>query len=347
MYMHRRRTVLKGLAAGAALGTLGAAAGQRPATAQQERYYLATVDQNPNRARVFDRSATRWNEEAIIWSFEGKTGWFDNKWGDLSDVKIRRTRQRGLVALLTASGGAVGIADITGRGEETDSDNLTWEAEPNGNPHALERIPYNGTIIAASSKGGSGDAGSLHIYAPNDPDDIDDFDNYTKIGDPDFAGAHGVLWDPRKSSNVSDGVLWVLGDARLVGYKVSGRGADTRFDRWRTVTIDHDGDHKMGHDLQPDYTHKGRLLLTDSAGVYAYDVNSGDTSISKSLWQQGRVKSIARHPSGEYIWVVGSPDTDEMGTHVQMGTTLGTADDERGWADARFYKARVFSDRYE
>jgi hypothetical protein len=59
------------------------------------------------------------------------------------------------------------------------------------------------------------------------------------------------------------------------------------------------------------------------------------------------VKSIARHPSGEFVWVVGSKDTGEMGTHVSFGTKLGAATDEQGWKDARFYKARIFSADYE
>jgi hypothetical protein len=128
----------------------------------------------------------------------------------------------------------------------------------------------------------------------------------------------------------------VLGDGKLVGYK------------WRTVEIRHDG-HKMGHDLQPDYANKGRLLLTDSEGIYGYDVNADKLVIGKDeeLWGKNRVKSIARHPSGEFVWVVGSKDTGEMGTHVSFGTKLGAATDEQGWKDARFYKARIFSADYE
>ena len=60
-----------------------------------------------------------------------------------------------------------------------------------------------------------------------------------------------------------------------------------------------------------------------------------------------RVKSIARHPvTEEYIWIVGSRDTEETGTTVSIGTDLGTPSTDRGWPDARFHKARIFSARY-
>jgi hypothetical protein len=104
----------------------------------------------------------------------------------------------------------------------------------------------------------------------------------------------------------------------------------------------------MGHDLQPDYAKPGHLLLTDSKGVYRYDVNSNSKVISDPIWEKGRVKSIARHPTTEeYIWVVGSRDTEEMGTTVSIGKDLGTPTDERGWSDARFYKARIYTPDYE
>lgn len=58
--------------------------------------------------------------------------------------------------------------------------------------------------------------------------------------------------------------------------------------------------------------------------------------------------SLARHPTTkEYVLIVGSPDTGEMGTMVSIGKDLGTPTAERGWSDARFYKARIFSPAYE
>ena len=340
--MHSRRTVLKGLAAGAVLAPASALTG---GTAQAAAgYHLAVVDQNSKTVRIYDRNAQRWNDDAVIWSFAGKEPPLGKKWWtDLSDVKIRKTRARGLIALVVASGGAAGVVDIKKRGEQTDSDNdLIWQAYPDDNPHSIERIPHNGSILTASSKGEK----NLQLYSPKNPGNIDDFGSYEKVNSWTFPGAHGILWDPRTKNAVADGVLWVLGDGKLVGYKVKGSGQNTDLDVWREVPIKHDGA-KMGHDLQPDYTNRGHLLLTDSSGVYRYDVNN-DKVIDKPIWEKGRVKSIARHPSTqEYIWVVGSPDTGEMGTRVSIGKDLGKPSDERGWADARFYKARIFSPDYE
>ncbi|MDR6508587.1 hypothetical protein [Arthrobacter oryzae] len=177
---------------------------------------------------------------------------------------------------------------------------------------------------------------NLQLYPPKGR--IDDFDNYEKVNSWTFDGAHGILWDPRGSNVVSAGMLWVLGDGKLVGYKVRGSGQDTERDVWREVVIDHPG-HRMGHDLQPDYAMPGHLLLTDSEGVYRYD-GSKDEVISESV--QNRVKSIARHPTtGEYIWVVGSRETEEMGNKISIGKNLGAPTDERGRPNARFYKARI------
>lgn len=340
--MTSRRTVLKGLAAGAVLGPASALTSSGGAEAAAG-YHLAVVDQHSKTVRIYDRDATRWNGDAVIWTFEGREPWLGKKWWtDLSDVKIRKTEARGLIALVVASGGAAGIVEIK-RGGHTDSDNdLIWQAYPDDNPHSIERIPHNGSILTASSKGRK----NLQLYSPKNPDRIDDFDSYEKVNSWSFPGAHGILWDPRRKNQVSEGVLWVLGDGKLVGYKVKGFGQDTDLDVWREVTIDHPGA-KMGHDLQPDYTNPGRLLLTDSQGVYEYDVNN-DKVISKPIWEKGRVKSIARHPTtNEYIWVAGSPDTGEMGTKISIGKELGKPTAERGWPDARFYKARIFSPAYE
>ena len=341
--MQSRRTVLKGMAAGAVLGPAAAlTAGTAQAAAG---YHLAVVDQHSKTVRIYDRDAKRWNDDAVIWSFAGKEPWLGKKWWtDLSDVKIRKTQARGLIALVCASGGGAGIVEIK-RGGHTDSDNdLIWQAYPDDNPHSIERIPHNGSILTASSKGGE----NLQLYSPKNPDRIDDLDSYERVNSWSFPGAHGILWDPRTKNKVSEGVLWVLGDGKLVGYKVKGSGQNTDLDVWREVVIDHPG-HEMGHDLQPDYANRGHLLLTDSEGVYRYDVNGDKVNVIGSpIWPTGRVKSIARHPTTrEYIWIVGSPETGEMGTKVCIGKDLGTEPDERGWPDARFYKARIFSPDYE
>lgn len=89
-----RRTVLKGLAAGAVLGPASALTGGAAHAAAG--YHLAVVDQNSKTVRIYDRNAQRWNDDAVIWSFEGKEPWLGKKWWtDLSDVKIRKTQAGG------------------------------------------------------------------------------------------------------------------------------------------------------------------------------------------------------------------------------------------------------------
>jgi hypothetical protein len=89
--MQSRRTVLKGLAAGAVLGP-AAALTSGPAQAAAG-YHLAVVDQNSKTVRIYDRDAERWNDDAVIWSFAGKEPWLGKKWWtDLSDVAPESSR---------------------------------------------------------------------------------------------------------------------------------------------------------------------------------------------------------------------------------------------------------------
>ncbi|RRO20570.1 hypothetical protein EIL87_01420 [Saccharopolyspora rhizosphaerae] len=289
--------------------------------------------------RVFDRNAKRWNDDAIIWTFEGKEYPWDHSWADLSDVKIRKTRARGLIALVVASGGAAGVVDIKKRGEHTDSrSDLIWAELPDDNPHSIERVPHNGSILTVSSQGDN----NLQLYSPRNPDNIDDFDNYERVRSWTFAGAHGIHWCPYGGR----GLLWVLGDGKLVAYEVKGSGLNTDLDVYKTVPIKHAGP-KMGHDLQPDYANPGHLLVTDSQGVYRFHVDDEEIGAPEENWAKKRVKSIAHHPSGEYVYVVGSKETGEMGTHVSFADNEKLeVTDERGWSDARFYKARIFTPEY-
>jgi hypothetical protein len=92
--MQSRRTVLRGLAAGAVLGPASVLTGGTAEAAAG--YHLAVVDQNSKTVRIYDRDAERWNDDAVIWSFAGKEPWFGTSWwADLSDVKIRKTQARG------------------------------------------------------------------------------------------------------------------------------------------------------------------------------------------------------------------------------------------------------------
>lgn len=346
--MHRR-TLLKGVAVGAAATPIVLAAGRQPASAAGGGYDIAVVDQNSNTVRVFNRNAKRWNDDAIRWEFHGDTHWYSSTWGDLSEVKIRRTAGQGLIALVTASGGGVGAVDIKKSGERTDSGDLLWQDDmDDGNPHAIERVPYNGSVFVATAKDPDGaddppDVGRLTQFSPDRPDHAGDIQKLVKVRSWGFRGAHGVLWDPRGKDGVSDGVLWVLGRGRLQGYKVKGSGSDTDLDKWVEIDVQ-----ALGHDLQSDYharADRRQLMLSDSKNVYRVDIGER-RAVAIPKHALAKVKSIARHGrSGEYVWVVA--EEGELARYIRFGTTLGEATDKRGWSQAKFYKARIFTPDFE
>ncbi|EAU37824.1 predicted protein [Aspergillus terreus NIH2624] len=81
-------------------------------------YHIAVTDQNSKTVRVFPRDAASWNKDAIYWSWTADGGpwpWTDRSWADISEVKIRKTADRGWVALVATSAGKVGMIDITSK----------------------------------------------------------------------------------------------------------------------------------------------------------------------------------------------------------------------------------------
>ena len=302
-------------------------------------YHVAVCDQNSKTVRVFPRDSDTWNSDAIFWSFTADTSswkFWDNSWNSLSDVTIRNTGAHGWIALVTASGGKVGIINITKEKRETSLDDLMWHATPGGNPHSIERIPRNGAIIVASSH-----AHGLTMYVPSDADDINNYDKLEKSNfSYDLEGAHGVLWDPNGGDSPGEGFLWALGDKYLVKYAVKGKGKDTRLvPVGDPFALPRKG---LGHDLQPDFTDPNVLLVTDTYGAYTFNTK---TNKWKTLKEKRKLKSLVRHPSGEYMWITGSKD--EMGQYVEFGDKVGSAKDKKGWDDARFYKARIYSTAFE
>ncbi|KAK2746829.1 hypothetical protein FQN57_002871 [Myotisia sp. PD_48] len=299
-------------------------------------YHVAAVDQNSKTVRVFPRNG-KWNDDGIFWSFNaGSPSWTPKaNWRNLSDVKFRKTGKHGWIALVTASEGNVGIINVTKEKRDNDLRQLMWTGYAGDNPHAIERIPYNGAIVAASST-----PGKLTMWVPSDPDDINDYSKLRKSHTYDMDGAHGVLWDPRGSDTVADGRLWALGRRWLVKYKVVGKGLDTKLVQDGSKIEIHGK--SLGHDLQPDYTNKDVLLVTDSDGAYAYNTKTNKWTVLQSA---KKYKSLVRHPNGEYIWIIG--DKNELGQYVRFGSKPGKVDDQRGWEDAKFYKARVYSTPFE
>jgi hypothetical protein len=232
-------------------------------------------------------------------------------------VRIRDTASFGVVGLAAASGGNVGIWDITDEADQELND-LLWSATPGGNPHAIERIPNIGVIVTASS------AGYLTVYGPTA---ISNPSTLAKVQTVTLAGAHGVLWDPVNSW------LWAIGDKTLRAYRVTGSYRETRLVyTGKSVTLP-----GLGHDLQPDYTDPDKLWITDTYGIYR--VNKTDLTAAK-FSSTPRVKSFVRHTGGEDFWVQG----DNAGSRTWGSPTVNfSVSPDRTKSGAEFYKARFYS----
>jgi hypothetical protein len=299
-------------------------------------YHLAVTDQNSKSVRVFPRDASKWNKDAIHWSFTADLDpwpWQKDVWADLSEVKIRKTADRGLVALVAASGGKVGMVDIKSGQKSTTIDDVVWSATPDGNPHSLERIPYLGAFVAASSA-----SHKLTLYVPTDVSDVNNLKKIKKSHEYTVRKAHGVLWH--------GGKLWAIGEKYLYKYDVVGKGKDIELKSdGKPISLPKvPGRARNGHDLSASYKDDDILLLTHTAAAYKYNTTSGDFD---TLMGIDKLKSLVQHSSGEYAWVEGGKG--EMGQYVSFSDESAptTVTDKRGWDDAEFYKARIFDPGYE
>lgn len=305
-------------------------------------YHLAVTDQNSKTVRVFPRDAETWNKDAIYWSFKcdyKPWPWQKDIWGDLSEVKIRKTADRGLVALVATSGGMVGMVDIKSGQKSTSLRDVVWEAFVGDNPHSLERIPYSGAFVAASS-----DPGKLTLYVPTDG--ANNLDRIKRTYRYDLPKAHGVLWHGDN--------LWAIGKDYLYKYDVVGKGENMQLRQvGKPIDLPIVKDEKTnkdrarnGHDLSASYKHDDILLVTHTAAAYTYNTTSGKFH---DLEMGEKLKSLVQHSSGEYAWVRGSEDNHEMGQYVRFSDEKapGKPTTKRGWEDAEFYKARIFDPAYE
>jgi hypothetical protein len=315
----RRRTILRGLAAGAIGGPAAAVLG--PAAAQAATsYYVATTEQVKNEVMVWHKSKA-FTDGNLHWSFSPGGG----AWANLSDVKIRSTAAQGWIALVCASGGKAGIIDI-GSEKATELNDLKWSATPGGNPHAIERIPGNGSVVVASSHG------YLTLYAPSA---VSNLGSLQKVQTVSLAGAHGVLWDPTYE------LLWAIGKGTLRGYAVEGTYRNTRLRHYgAAVSL---GSSNLGHDLQPDYSNTQRLLCTATDGVYEISTAGGSFS-KRKISSETRVKSYVRHSSGEAL----SVRADNAGSRTWGSPTVRFSQSpDRTRSGAEFYKARIWTPDFQ
>ncbi|MGH8794300.1 MAG: DUF6528 family protein [Stackebrandtia sp.] len=298
--------------AGALAGTAVLAFGEDNTAAA---VYVAVTEQESNRVIVFDKDKP-FTDENIYKTFGPGAG----TWHNLSGIAFRATAHFGTVGLAAASGGKVGMWNITDKQHAT-LDDLLWSATPGGNPHAIERVPDVGAVVTASSDG------FLTVYGPTE---ISDPSTLAEVQQVDLPGAHGVQWDP-------DGkVLWAVGDKVLRAYEVTGDYRETRLeDTGKAATFG-----GLGHDLQPDFTDPGKLLITDTSGVY--EVSKSSLEVVE-ISEEPHVKTYVRLPSGGDFWI----QAEDVEPRPWASPTVHFTDsDDRTRDGADFYKGRWFSTQW-
>ncbi|MGY4769031.1 DUF6528 family protein [Kribbella sp. CWNU-51] len=317
--MHRR-TFLQGLAAAAVGAPAITLLGQQDAQAAvAANYYVATTEQTKNKVLVFPKNKA-FSDANVHWSFSPGGG----AWSNLSDVKIRETAAQGWIALMAASGGKAGIVNI-GSEKNTELNDVAWSATPGGNPHAIERVPGNGSVIVASSDG------KLTLYAPSS---VGSLGSLAKVQTVDYPGAHGVLWDPTYE------LLWVVGKNRFSHYAVMGSKRNTRLKYAAHFSL---GSGNLGHDLQPDYTNHQKMLITSTKGVYEL-LTDGGSFRTRKISSESRVKSYVKHSSGEVVSIRGDGTQPRDWANK---TVRFSASPDRTRSGAQFYKARIWTTAFQ
>lgn len=318
----RRRVIFKAAAAAAVAAPAAALLGHSPANADAT-YDVAVCEQYHNEIQIYP-SSSAWSTSTLKWSFSPGTA---NGWSNVSDIKFRNTAAFGVVALVTASGGKVGIVDKTTTGTQKLGD-LLWYATPGNNPHAIERIPDIGAIVVASS------GGYLYLYGPTA---ISDPSTLALVQTISFPGAHGVWWD-----DVS-GKLWAIGQDYARIYTVSGTYRNTRLSLSRSISIGTN----LGHSLDASYSDSNLMLATDTTKVMTIDKTTYAVTPIQSVRS---VKSYSQHSSGERCWVQATGATYHGDTRnwvsptVQFFDAAGTTSFTRSLSyGAEFYKARLYN----
>ncbi len=318
-----RRTLLLG--AVSAPAALWLAEGTAQATAQAATSYdVAVCEQYRNQVQIYS-SAAGWTSPHWVWSPGG------GGWANLSDVKFRSTAKFGEVALVAASGGNVGIVHKNASGTQG-TGSLLWKASPGSNPHAIERIPNIGAVVAASS------GGYLHVYGPtavNDPATL------ALVQTISFPGAHGLWYDDVHNR------LWAVGQGKATSYQVSGSYRNTRLVGGVNVSI---GSGNLGHSLDASYKDSGILLVSHTSAVVA--INKTTHAVS-TVHANHAVKSFSQHSSGEAFWVQSTGKTyhgdsrNWVNPDVQFFNASGARSFTRGLSyGAEFYKARLHAVGY-
>ncbi|MER5783815.1 DUF6528 family protein [Streptomyces mobaraensis] len=273
-----------GVPMGARLSTGTASAAPAPAPASY-RVLVTRVDGTTDSIMEFDRTAPSFTAAHVRWRL--RPGW-----GDVLEARYRTTAHDGQVVLVAAGDSpSQGRAGIYRKSDKK----LLWSVPVHNYPHSIELVRDNGAVVVAGAgtkrpdDGAPRPGGGLHLYTTGNGR----VGSLAHVASYPLVEAHGVLWDPEYK------LLWAIGRTEICRFRLVGSGSGVRLrEEGRRVRIGGNG-----HDLQPDYTDRHRLLLTDTHHVYALDKRTlKPTPLPGPLGNTQHVKSIVRHQSGEYVW---------------------------------------------
>lgn len=317
-----RRSLLKGVVAGAVAAPAAGLLTAGPASAAPAQFNVLIGDVTSGRIFLFDRNKP-FTDANIKWSLNPAGS------GHPMEHRFRDTNGDGRILLAVTGTPTSGTASIYRRSDKA----KLWQANVPNYPHAIERARGTGVVVVAGrshgSGGGTATGGSLHVFRPTNRHSS----SLVRAGDPiPFHQAHGLLWDPQLER------MWVAGGKRLTAYRIVTTGG--------TARLVEDTDRRLdtftrAHDLQPDYQNPGRLLVTDTYGVYAVDKAS--MSESAPLHSRRLVKSYVHHSSGEQMWTGAVEGGNAFGTKYVHFNVSGVARARNG---AIVYKARLDTPNY-
>ncbi|GHF47177.1 hypothetical protein [Streptomyces griseosporeus] len=319
-----RRALLRGVLAGAVAAPAAGLLTAGTAEAAPAAFDVLLGDVTSGTIYQFARTKpfTRAN---VKWSFKPSGG-------HPMEHRVRDTSADGRILLVATGTRDSGVASIRRR-----SDNkLLWSASLGTYLHSVERAPGTGVVVVAGrsrgpAPGGDGGAtkgGRIYVYRPTDRSSR----SLVKAQQFDFHQAHGLLWDPQLER------MWIIGGSVLQAYRIVTTASSAKLvaDPGRRVKV------TRGHDLQPDYTSPGRLLFTDTNGVYGYDKTTKKVTL---LYGRHHVKSFVRHASGEEMWTGAADGGSAFGTKWVHFNRAGARALETGGGPV-VYKARILDPAY-
>lgn len=300
---------------------------------------VATNDAS-KRLEVYEAGIANWNSDsAMKWSWRplvslGFTTAEVNAFGGGTDVKLRVAGNETFLAI-TDNSMAIIISYPDG--------NKKWAQIMNGNLHAAELLPNGNLAVAAS------DGNWIRVYATSQGPAA------TKFATFPLLAAHAVLWDPGFN------LLWVTGQIPggphvLTALVISGSAADP------VITEDPSRRSELpspwGHDVSPYYGDTTRLWVSTNGGAYVYDKLSKRFSGAPGGSNKIFVKAVSNMPSGLIIET--QPDAnktprpavscslnDWSTSTVDVYSKRGSLQETRITTGACFYRARVFSNKYQ